>query len=110
MVKSKCGAGFVVKDGRCVQKDTFYVGNTSIFDTPPYYHSEKIAKIVRKAGGQRVRLANEYGWTNQPQVVVFKAKSEREAKEIGDRVSEEIFRGETGFKKGKHVIIYEKDW
>lgn len=48
------------------------VENSSWFDSHPY-DVEKIKLAVSSSGGTNTRLENAYGWSNQPEVVVFTA-------------------------------------
>ena len=79
----------------------FYVDNSSWFDTHPY-NRVRIAKLVRQAGGQNVRLANKFGWSNQPAVVTFSVTRRAKAEEIRDAVSKGL--------KTPWIIVREKDW
>lgn len=52
------------------EMETFFVKYSSWFDTHPY-DKEKIAKAIKYSGGKNIGIENMYGWSNQPDVVVF---------------------------------------
>ncbi len=54
---------------------TYYVANSSYFDTHPYLAND-IKRAVRKAGGINIRTESSHGWSNQPEVVVFDSTEE----------------------------------
>ena len=49
---------------------TFYVQCSSWFDTHKY-DTKSIITAIRLGGGKNIRLESQYGWANQPEVVVF---------------------------------------
>lgn len=79
---------------------TFYVANSSYFDSNPYQTNE-IARAVRKAGGKNIKAENAYGWTNQPEVVLFDAAEEK-VEDIAAAVSRAL--------RTDWIHIREKDW
>lgn len=79
----------------------FYIKWSSWFDSHPYNRA-KISKLVKQAGGKNVRLANAYGWANQPKVVTFNAPSTKKAEEIGKAVGRGLGTS--------HIIVMRKDW
>ncbi len=79
---------------------TYYVANSSYFDTNAY-DINQIAKAVKKAGGTNIRNENAYGWSNQPEVLVFDA-AEGMVEDIAAEVSRMLGTD--------WVIIREKDW
>jgi len=79
----------------------FYVKWSAWFDSHPY-NRPKIAKLVRQAGGKNVRLANAYGWSNQPRVVTFSAPSSSKAEAIGRAVGRGLGT--------PWIIVSKKDW
>ncbi len=79
---------------------TFYVANSSYFDTNSY-DTNAIVKAVRKAGGQNIRTEKSYGWTNQPEVVVF---------EVAEDTVEDIAAEVSRALGTEWVHIREKDW
>jgi peptidoglycan hydrolase-like protein with peptidoglycan-binding domain len=42
----------------------------------------EIQSALRKAGAYNVRARNAYGWSNQPQVATFSAKSDNDADKV----------------------------
>ncbi len=87
-----------------IQKEelqTFYVANSSYFDTH-LYNINRIAKAVKKAGGKNTRTENAHGWGNQPEVVVFDASAEDIVEDIAAEVSRTL---DTDW-----VHVREKDW
>lgn len=54
------------------EKKEYYVEDSSWFDTHSYNH-KTITKAVKDGGGDKVHLENKFGWSNQPEVVVFSA-------------------------------------
>lgn len=82
-----------------------YIRNSSIFDSPPYYQKEKIAQALKDAGLKNVHFENAYGWSNQPEVVVFTGDPEK-AKKAVEGVGSDIHP----LIKKWGVIVDEKDW
>ena len=82
------------------KQKTYYVANSSYFDTNKY-DINRIAKAVKRAGGTNITVENAYGWTNQPKVVVFDAEED-----IVASISAELAR-ELGTD---WVHVREKDW
>lgn len=83
----------------------YYIRNSSIFDSPPYYQKEKIAKVLTDAGFKNVHFENAYGWSNQPEVVVFTGDPEKAVKAVED-AGKDIHP----LIKKWGVIADEKDW
>ncbi len=79
---------------------TYYVANSSYFDTHPY-DTKKISLTVKKAGGINIRTENAYDWENQPEVVVFESAPE---------MVENITSLAAFFLGTEWVHIKEKDW
>ncbi len=79
---------------------SFYIKNSSFFDSHPYDISQ-ISRAVKKAGGKNIRTESSYGWSNQPEVVVFDA-SEDLVEDIAAEVSRAL--------DTEWVHIREKDW
>ncbi len=77
-----------------------YVAMSSWFDTHDY-DVEKIKSIVSSAGGKNVHTENQYGWHNQPEVVVFNVSDD--SKKV---VQEALQKG----LDTEWIIINEKDW
>ena len=81
-------------------KKSYYVKNSSWFNTHPY-NSEEISSAVESAGGENVRMELAYGWTNQPEVVVFDATMD---------VLPQIEQSVQETCGTEWIIIHEKDW
>jgi len=79
---------------------TYYVVNSSYFDTNKY-DINQIEKSVKRAGGRNITTDNAYGWSNQPAVVVFDATDD-----MIEDVAAEVSRA----LGTDWVIIREKDW
>ncbi len=79
---------------------TFYVANSSYFDTHPY-RVDQIAIAVNRAGGQNIKTENAYNWSNQPEVVVFEAENYR-IENISAELAREL--------KTEWIHIRAKDW
>jgi hypothetical protein len=58
------------------------IDKTSVFDSPPYYQKEKIAEVLTEAGAINVHFEHSSGWSNQPEVVIFKGLTCNEAENI----------------------------
>ncbi len=84
----------------------FYIENSSIFDTPPYYQAKRIMKLVKEGGGKNVRLSNYHGWSNQPKVVTFDAPHQPSA----DVIAIHVRNGLGGRFKKWGVFARKKDW
>mgnify|MGYP006279049217 CR=1 FL=1 len=81
----------------------YYIDNSSIFDSAPYYQAREIAEILKASGIKKVRLARKYGWSNQPQVVTFEGDSSLAESAL-------VSSGVHPLIKKWGVIIREKDW
>ena len=79
---------------------TFYVANSSYFDTHPY-DVNSIVKAVRASGGQNIRTEPSHGWSNQPDVVVFES-----AEDMVEDIAAEVSRA----LGTEWVHIRDKDW
>lgn len=63
-------------------KGTLYIKNSSIFDSPANKYDTKLfMKILKQAGAKKVWTDNVYGWSNQPEVVLFTGLKEEDAEE-----------------------------
>ncbi len=53
-------------------KGTLYVTNSSIFDNPAMkYDHDLFAQTLKQAGAKKTWTDNAFGWSNQPEVVLF---------------------------------------
>lgn len=77
----------------------YYVDEEMVY---PYVNRNAMIKRVIKAyGGTNVRLANKFGWSNQPKVMCFNANS----KDVAMRIEERLI------KSLKHwCMVKVKDW
>jgi len=73
------------------------VSYSSYFDYNKY-DTDVISKVVRENGGKDVHLENDRGWSNQPEVVVFKGDKNRIERALNDAFGTEYIR------------VSEKDW
>lgn len=83
----------------------YYIRNSSIFDSPPYYQKEKIAKVLKDAGLKNVHFERAFGWSNQPEVVVFTGDPKKAVKAVED-AGGDIHP----LIKKWGIIADEKDW
>ena len=82
------------------QLKTYYVANSSYFDTHRYDY-RTISQTVKKNGGENLRIEPVFGMGNQPNVVVFDAHEDM----VEDMVARLAERLGTEW-----VHIREKDW
>lgn len=59
-------------------KGTLYILNSSIFDSNKY-DSKLYTKILKSVGAKKVWMDNKWGWSNQPEVVLFTGITKEEA-------------------------------
>jgi hypothetical protein len=84
----------------------FFIPWTSIFDNASYYPSDIIFKILKTDDNViSSHLENQYGWSNQPEVVVFKISSNN-IKETKDRLTAKLQNA----LQTQWVRIDIKDW
>jgi len=67
-------------------------------DFYPNYDEDKIADILKSIGAKKVRKAKLYGYSNQPDVVVFEGDKNK---------AQEVLEKEF---PDNYISIYEKDW
>ncbi len=82
----------------------YYVAWSSWFETHPY-NIELIISTLKSMGVEDIYKENQFGWSNQPEVVVFMADEGSEfinSKEIEKRLQRTIGT--------EWIIIKEKDW
>lgn len=75
----------------------FYIKNSSIYNGLPFYNKDKVAQALKAAGLENVHIADPYGWSTQPKVVVFTGDPSRAIEAL----------------KGIHPIypiVVEKSW
>ena len=54
------------------KKGTLYIDNSSIFDNPANKYDIKLfMQTLKAAGATKVWKADKWGWSNQPEVVLF---------------------------------------
>lgn len=85
---SKMAKGGYMADGG----EVYYVN-----DFYPNYDEDKIAKILKENGFKKVRKGKKYGWSNQPDVVIFEGD-----KNMAKDILEKEF--------DNYISINGKDW
>ena len=76
----------------------FYVKPSEVFDAQPY-DAGRIAQALTKAGAHTVHAERQFGWVNQPEVVVFAGLDEQKAASaIGKALNAE------------QIVIKKKSW
>lgn len=75
-----------------MSEEVYYVN-----DFYPNYDEDKIAEVLKANGFKKVRKAKKYGWSNQPDVVLFQG-DENKAKKVLEKEFE------------AYISINEKDW
>jgi len=81
----------------------FYVDDSQKLYDAGGYDKDKIAEAVKKAGGSDITFENKFGWSNQPEVVVFSIDANKV-----DSVIEEIANVYNISTLG--IVVSEKDW
>lgn len=79
-------------------KSELYVDNSSIFDSHPY-DIPKIIKALKGVGAKNIRTDNNFGWSNQPEVVIFSGIDEETAKNAVEKAL-----------RLKWIMIRELNW
>ncbi len=74
-----------------------YIEWSSWFDSHPY-DIEKIKAAAESAGGKNIHTENQFGWSNQPEVVVFNGDKEAVTKAVQEALGTDW------------IIVREKDW
>lgn len=83
----------------------YYLGYSSAFDTKPFtYHTEKYKAAVKAAGGENVREARQFGWSNMPKVVTWTGN--RETNEAIEKLLYELPPFNRGVSGLPSPIIY----
>jgi hypothetical protein len=85
----------------------YYIPQNSIFDSFPY-DMDAITKIVKENGGRSVDKGKQFGWSNQPDVVLFSLES-GDAFE-SDKRKQKIENALNTFYKSEWISVYKKDW
>ena len=80
---------------------TFFVQWSSWFDTHKY-DTKSIMTAIRLGGGKNIRLENQWGWSNQPEVVVFQWKTPDDFEQIKHNLTEVVGT--------EWLILQKKDW
>lgn len=70
----------ILKEAKKPAKGTLYITNSSIFDSNKY-DIKLFTNTLKKAGAKKVWTDSAYGWSNQPEVVLFTGLSEEDADE-----------------------------
>jgi hypothetical protein len=93
-----------VYEGRKPPTGTLYVKNSSIFDSPANRYDTKLfMKTLKAAGAKKVWTDNAYGWSNQPEVVLFSGLDEKAAQLALDDLP--VFK-----KWGALIFDAHRDW
>ncbi len=84
----------------------YYVPWSSVFDTPPFYQADKIANAIKDDENViSTYTENQYGWSNQPEVVIIKIDT------VNIKTTKERLLHKLQHALGtKWVRISEKDW
>lgn len=84
-------------------KGTLYVKNSSIFDSPSNkYDIALFSKTLKDAGAKKVWKDNAFGWSNQPEVVLFTGIDAKKASAALEKLPV--------FKKGVIISDANNDW
>ena len=76
-----------IYEGKKPPKGTLYIHWSSIFDSSANkYDIPLFTKILKKAGAKKVWSEPAYGWSNQPDVVLFTGLDEDEATEALEKL------------------------
>ncbi len=85
----------------------YYVPWTSIFDTAPYYQADKIANAIKDDEDViSTYEEKQYGWSNQPEVVVIKINSSENIKSTVERIKSKIQNA----LNTEWIHVSKKDW
>jgi hypothetical protein len=84
-----------------VKPVTYYVANSSYFDSNKY-DIEKMTKALKSIGATDIHTENDRGWSNQPEVVVFKF--------AGDGTDYEPTKAIQKAFDTDYIIVRVKDW
>lgn len=68
-----------INEGKKPKKGTLYIKWSSIFDNPANKYDIKLFMQTLKAEGAKVWKDDMYGWSNQPEVVLFTGLDEDQA-------------------------------
>lgn len=79
----------------------FYVQWSSWFDSHKYNIKEMMTAI-RLGGGKNIRLEKQFGWNNQPEVVVFEWKTDDDFEQIKHNLVEAVGT--------EWLLIHKKTW
>jgi len=69
-----------INEGKKPGKGTLYIKWSSIFDSNKY-DIKLFSKTLKDAGAKKVWTDTAFGWSNQPDVVLFTGLDERKAQE-----------------------------
>jgi hypothetical protein len=81
-------------------KNQYYVNWSSWFNAHKY-DIEKIKEAAKKAGAERVRTGKQFGWSNQPDVVIFNSEGNN-IKNIKNEIQKAL--------DTQWIIISAKNW
>lgn len=69
-----------ISESKKPSKGTLYIKWSSIFDSNKY-DIKLFSKTLKDAGAKKVWTDTQFGWSNQPDVVLFTGLDERKAQE-----------------------------
>lgn len=85
-------------------RGTLYVKWSSVFDSPSNKYDAKLfMKTLKEAGAKKIWTDNMYGWSNQPEVVLFTGLKKKAAEAALDKIP--VFQ-----KYGAIVLDASDDW
>lgn len=79
----------------------YYVKWSSHFDNPDNKYDLNLFGNTLKKAGAHINVENQFGWSNQPEVIVFSGISVEDAEEVLNKLP--VF-------KDQGVIIHDVDW
>lgn len=95
---------YLVNEGKKPPKGTLYIDWSSVFDSPSNkYDIKKFSEVLKKAGAKKVWTDNKWGWSNQPEVVLFTGLSESNATKALNQLP--VFK-----KWGVLIFDANRDW
>jgi hypothetical protein len=98
----------MIAEAKLPPKGSLYIDWSSIFDNPSNkYDIKGFMEALKKAGAKKVWVDNKFGWSNQPQVVLFTGLDERKAVK-----ALEVYYSKYKLSIFQHLIIRDahEDW
>lgn len=84
-----------------MNKERVYLAHSAAFTTIPY-NIPAIKSLVKENGGQNIRTALQFGWSNQPKVVTWANHTKQIAQAIENWMQK--------YSRNISPIIFIKDW